>query len=146
MSEKSPSKLPSPAVLRQRRKAAAGLGVALAFLGVNGAKPIGNAAKRAATPIVRVVHDNVSEANRNSEIAKLPALDTPFQVRGPQDTPDNIAEHSGVTGSENRHIFDQKILYQARAQGFDELKRDMVISVPTAYVEYVENQANQVNE
>lgn len=53
MKENSPSKLPSPAVLRQRRRAAAGFGVALAFLGINEAKPIGNAGKKVVNHISR---------------------------------------------------------------------------------------------
>lgn len=135
MSEKSPSKLPSPAVLRQRRRAAAGLGVALAVLGVNEVKPIGNAAKWVGEPITRAIE----RANNGGETHELPAFDTTYTVQA-GDTPDQIAALSGVQGSANRLEFQQKIIAQD-SDGM--LKAGDTILVPSTFVENTTQQKRQ---
>jgi len=146
--------LPTGNVPRQRRKTAGVLGTTLLLATFASAKPIENSIARtqrgvaAATewvgsPIVHTVAYEAKKADRNSAPAKLPALNAPFIVRGPEDTPDNIAVHSGIQGSENRKDFETEIINEAKAQGHDQLQQGMSIDVPEAYVTYANKQNNQ---
>ncbi len=121
------TKRPSNRVKRNRRALA--IGASVIALGSVSHKAVGN-----------VIDHSLTGSH------ELPALDTDFQVRGPQDTPDNIADHSGVQGSQDREDFDKAILDEAHQQGEDELKQGMQIKVPHAYVEYVQNQKNEANQ
>lgn len=70
---------------------------------------------------------------------ELPELTTDYIVQ-PGDTPDNIASLSGVQGSDNRDEFNDLILDQARAQGYEELQQGMRIRVPEQYAQALQEQ------
>ncbi|HLC91990.1 MAG TPA: hypothetical protein VJC09_02975 [Candidatus Saccharimonadales bacterium] len=135
----------SPEAAKQRGRATKALGMSvLLALGAN-AKPAVGSAVQAGNWIGEPIAHVIDRANSGGETPELPALDTPYVVQ-PGDTPDHIAAVSGVQGSQNRRDFDNMIMEQAHAQGHDELQRNMVISVPSVYVDYVENQSNQPDQ
>lgn len=115
-------KLPQTEQAKSRRKAATLLLAATVSLGAANHKAVTN---------------TLSSAVNTSGSGETPALDTPFKIRGPQDTPDNIAVHSGVEGSQKRMDFENSIKQQLGENGPQPKE---IIMVPHKYVEYVNQQ------
>ncbi len=137
MSINSLRQSPSPEIQMHRKSAALLMG-AIALLGVSEHKLITNGASSLINTANRVLNHSVTGSNGD-----LPALDTNFKIRGPIDTPDNIADHSGVQGSQDRKKFTDEILAEAHQQGEPGLTQGMDIEVPEQYVQYANNQSNQ---